>query len=129
MFAGLFFTEGELWHEQRRYALRNLRDYGFGRRHDGLELEHGEEILSLCDLLKNGPKYDFEKVFSQYLAGGWVKRAPFTRIGRMDKPLLGFSFKKLSDFQRIFNPFSRNIMTERVHWCRKYSLQRSVTFS
>lgn len=69
------------------------------------------------------------KRYFHNILGGWVKRAPFTRIGRMDKPLLGFSFKKLSDFQRIFNPFSRNIMTERVHWCRKYSLQRSVTFS
>lgn len=66
MFAGLFFTEGELWHEQRRYALRTLRDFGFGRRHDGLEIEHAEEILSLCDLLTNGPKYDFEKVFRTF---------------------------------------------------------------
>lgn len=63
--AGIFFTEGELWHEQRRYALRNLRDFGFGRRHDDLEIESSEEILSLIDLLKNGPKYDFEKVFSR----------------------------------------------------------------
>lgn len=60
---GIFFTEGPLWHEQRRFALRNLRDYGFGRRQDELELELHDETLNLIDLIKNGPKYDFEKVF------------------------------------------------------------------
>ncbi|XP_031625482.1 probable cytochrome P450 304a1 [Contarinia nasturtii] len=60
---GIFFTEGPLWHEQRRFALRNLRDFGFGRRQDELELELHDEILNLLDLIKNGPKYDFEKNF------------------------------------------------------------------
>lgn len=59
---GIFFTEGPLWFEQRRFALRNLRDFGFGRRQDELEAELQDEILNLIDLLKNGPKYDFEKV-------------------------------------------------------------------
>lgn len=63
LFLGIFFTDGTLWHEQRRFALRNLRDFGFGRRHDDLELELNDEILNLIDLLKNGPKYNFEKVF------------------------------------------------------------------
>lgn len=60
--AGLFFTEGKLWHEQRRYVLRNLRDFGFGRRHDDFEIEKREEVQNLVDLLKYGPKYAFEKV-------------------------------------------------------------------
>lgn len=63
MFPGIFFTDSALWHEQRRFALRNLRDFGFGRRHDELELELNDEILHLIDLLKNGPKYNFEKVY------------------------------------------------------------------
>lgn len=62
-FVGIFFTEGPVWHEQRRYALRNLRDFGFGRRQDVFEMELQDEILNLIDLIKNGPKYDFEKVF------------------------------------------------------------------
>lgn len=55
-----------MWHEQRRFALRNLRDFGFGRRQDELELELQDEILNLIDLIKNGPKYDFEKVLFIY---------------------------------------------------------------
>lgn len=59
---GIFFTEGEQWHEQRRYFLRNLRDYGFGRRYDELELEMRDELSGFIDLLRNGPKYEHEKV-------------------------------------------------------------------
>lgn len=63
---GIFFTEGPLWHEQRRYALRYLRDFGFGRRQDELELELHDETLNLIDLIKNGPKYEFEKVCASF---------------------------------------------------------------
>lgn len=59
---GLFFSEGDLWHEQRRFALRYMRDYGFGRRFDELEIELNEEILEFVNFIKNGPKHDFEKV-------------------------------------------------------------------
>lgn len=59
---GVFFSEGDLWHEQRRFLLRFLRDYGLGRRFDELELELNEEILEFVNFIKNGPKYDFEKV-------------------------------------------------------------------
>lgn len=31
-FKGIFFTEGNFWLHQRRFTLRNLRDFGFGRR-------------------------------------------------------------------------------------------------
>lgn len=61
-FLGIFFTEGQVWFEQRRFALRFMRDFGFGRRQDELESEIQDEILVLMDLLKNGPKYEFEKV-------------------------------------------------------------------
>lgn len=61
-FSGIFFTEGPLWHDQRRFTLRNLRDFGFGRRHEELELDFNDEILNLIDLIDNGPKYRHEKV-------------------------------------------------------------------
>lgn len=60
--SGIFFTEGKLWHEQRRFALRYLRDFGFGRRFQALEIEIQEEMRSFMDLLKYGPKFEHEKV-------------------------------------------------------------------
>lgn len=62
-FPGIFFTDGALWHDQRRFMLRHLRDFGFGRRFDELESEINEELVQFVDFLRNGPKYDFEKVF------------------------------------------------------------------
>lgn len=61
-FVGIFFTEGAAWHEQRRFMLRYLRDFGFGRRFDELETEINDEISNFIDLLKNGPKYEHENV-------------------------------------------------------------------
>lgn len=62
-FVGIFFTQGEVWQEHRRFILRHLRDFGFGRRHEEFELEMNEELLQLVDYLREGPKYDFEKVY------------------------------------------------------------------
>lgn len=59
---GVFFTEGPLWKEQRRYMLRYMRDYGFGRRFKELELETLDEFKTFIDIVRNGPIYEHEKV-------------------------------------------------------------------
>lgn len=64
-FVGIFFTQGEIWQDNRRFMLRHLRDFGFGRRFEELELDLNEEVLQFMDYLRNGPKYDFEKVLFQ----------------------------------------------------------------
>uniref|UniRef100_W8BF24 Putative cytochrome P450 304a1 n=2 Tax=Ceratitis capitata TaxID=7213 RepID=W8BF24_CERCA len=57
---GIFFREGPVWKEQRRFILRYLRDFGFGRRFEELELAIKEEITDLLDLIRNGPRYAHE---------------------------------------------------------------------
>lgn len=59
---GIFFREGESWSEQRRFTLRYLRDYGFGRRFDSFEHQCEMLIKDFMDIVKNGPKYEHEKV-------------------------------------------------------------------
>ncbi|GLV43688.1 Cytochrome P450 304a1 [Carabus blaptoides fortunei] len=49
---GIFFTDGPQWHEQRRFTLRHMRDYGFGRRFETLETLMAEQIQSLVDFMK-----------------------------------------------------------------------------
>lgn len=51
-----------MWQENRRFMLRHLRDFGFGRRFEEFEVELDEELSQFVDYLRNGPKYDFEKV-------------------------------------------------------------------
>ncbi|KAK9307391.1 hypothetical protein QLX08_002285 [Tetragonisca angustula] len=60
---GIFFTEGSYWQEQRRFILRHMRDFGFGRRHEKIEADTMEEIAILIDMLKEGPINDTEKSF------------------------------------------------------------------
>lgn len=57
---GIFFTDNQFWKEQRRYSLRHLRDYGFGRRFSELEIEVRDEICGFIDMLRSGPKYKHE---------------------------------------------------------------------
>ncbi|GAB0087450.1 Cytochrome P450 [Sergentomyia squamirostris] len=57
---GIFFTEGPFWKNQRRFTLRHLRDYGFGRRFTHLEIEVRDEICLFLDILRGGPKYPHE---------------------------------------------------------------------
>lgn len=62
MNVGIFFREGESWNEQRRFALRYLRDFGFGRRFDSFEKEIEIQLKQFIDIVKNGPIYEHEKV-------------------------------------------------------------------
>ncbi|KAG8224269.1 hypothetical protein J437_LFUL005075, partial [Ladona fulva] len=65
---GVIFTDGEEWKEQRRFALRNLRDLGFGKR--SMESMIREEALELVSrLTEMGKKagtegVDMERVFT-----------------------------------------------------------------
>lgn len=60
---GIFFTEGDQWHEQRRFTLRYLRDFGFGRRFETLEKESECQISQSFEIIRSGPKFDFEEKF------------------------------------------------------------------
>lgn len=46
--AGVIFTEGQEWQEQRRFTMRSLRDFGFGKK--SLESIIQQEI---CELIEN----------------------------------------------------------------------------
>lgn len=59
-YRGIFFTQNEFWKEQRQFALRHLREYGFGRRSTELEVDVREEIVDFLEMLRSGPKYKHE---------------------------------------------------------------------
>ncbi|XP_073942492.1 probable cytochrome P450 304a1 [Choristoneura fumiferana] len=58
---GIFFTDGYFWHTQRRFTLRYMRDYGFGRRCEPLEEAVTQEIRQMLDMRLNGPQNDDER--------------------------------------------------------------------
>lgn len=77
---GVFFIDGGFWLQQRRFTLRNLRDFGFGRRYQEYEVEVIDEMKSLVNLIKEGPKYEHEK---KYFKSGGAVCLPKALIGAM----------------------------------------------
>ncbi len=47
---GVIFTNGQYWKELRRFMLRNLRDFGFGK--SSMEELIHDEVTKLCQLLE-----------------------------------------------------------------------------
>ncbi|XP_023163520.2 probable cytochrome P450 304a1 [Drosophila hydei] len=88
---GIFFQEGLLWKEQRRFILRFLRDYGFGRRFDQLEMVINEEITDMIDLIRNGPRYEHEHLLVK--PGGY----------RIQLPMFFNPFSANSHFSIVYN--------------------------
>lgn len=82
---GIFFTEGDYWLQQRRFTLRNLRDFGFGRRFPEYETEVLEEMKNFVDQIKEGPKFEHEK---KYFAPGGYVQLPQALIGPMGNSFL-----------------------------------------
>ncbi|KAF5307365.1 hypothetical protein FQR65_LT07082 [Abscondita terminalis] len=55
---GIVFTDGPIWKDNRRFALRQLRDYGFGRRFNSTERLYESEIKALIEFLQSDPSAD-----------------------------------------------------------------------
>ncbi|OWR44462.1 cytochrome P450 CYP304F2 [Danaus plexippus plexippus] len=58
---GIFFTDGYFWHVQRRFSLRYMRDFGFGRREETLETCFSNDIKEMINMATYGPNYPAEK--------------------------------------------------------------------
>ncbi|XP_024947074.1 probable cytochrome P450 304a1 isoform X2 [Cephus cinctus] len=58
---GIFFVDGSYWQEQRRFALRHMRDFGFGRRQEKWENDVLHEVSKLIEIINTGAHNDEEK--------------------------------------------------------------------
>lgn len=95
--SGIFFRDNLFWRNQRRFTLRHLRDFGFGRRFNELEMNIEEELRSFVDLIKGGAKFEYEKklvsddglvsvphIFSGHPANLFIKCVINERLSRKD---------------------------------------------
>ncbi|XP_063909187.1 probable cytochrome P450 304a1 [Zophobas morio] len=55
---GIFFSDGSFWKTHRKFSLRHLRDYGFGRRSDVMENYVADEVNYLLNFLTSEPTKD-----------------------------------------------------------------------
>ncbi|KAJ2952089.1 hypothetical protein O0L34_g4359 [Tuta absoluta] len=110
---GIFFTDGYFWYVQRRFSLRNMRDYGFGRRDATLEEVIALEIKQTIDIVANGPQYTAEKdivkgdlVYFHYLVAPAFINGLLHVISRTTVPRA--EYHKLWDLARYALIFQRN---------------------
>lgn len=88
---GLLFTDEEFWHEQRRFVVRQLREFGFGRRDMGelLEEEAQDLVKNIQERMSGGTsiKLEMNDVFNiSVLNALWTMLAG-TRYSPVDKTL------------------------------------------
>ncbi|KAG8335910.1 hypothetical protein J6590_057236 [Homalodisca vitripennis] len=107
---GQFFIDGDRWTEQRRFMLRNLRDFGFGTRSTQLEKIMEEEIRDFIDLVQT-------KNHEGFCSDGKVKVPPvfyayFTNLALqvfLGTRIPPSQYQKLKKFVSDCYCFSRNL--------------------
>lgn len=65
--SGQFFLDGPQWVEQRRFTLRNLRDFGFGTRGKKLEKVIEEEMRDFIDLVQSNVEVSNISSYFEYV--------------------------------------------------------------
>uniref|UniRef100_A0A182PZA8 Uncharacterized protein n=1 Tax=Anopheles epiroticus TaxID=199890 RepID=A0A182PZA8_9DIPT len=99
---GIFFTDGDSWSEQRKFFLKTLHEYGFGRRSDAVEQDLQSGLAELIALLKDGPVHDHERavvdgaaryahcpqVFFPLFSNVMLRMLTATRLEREDQAVL-----------------------------------------
>jgi len=65
-FIGIILTEGPLWRDTRRFALRHLRDFGFGKA--CMETSIMEEVINMINFVqvkaaKENGRIQFDEIF------------------------------------------------------------------
>lgn len=111
---GIFFTEGPMWKEQRRFTLRHLRDYGFGRRFEQLEHECREEIQSFIEIVRDGPKYEHEKRFFREKGQVFLPTATFACLANCFLQVLFGERIPRSGQQELFKAAEQGLLFQRT---------------
>lgn len=141
---GIFFTDGDSWREQRRFFLKTLHNFGFGRRSPDAEADIQAGLEDVISLLRDGPKYDHEKalvdeagyalcpnVFFAVFSNVVLRMIAGVRLGREDQGILFEVGKNSLAFHR--NGDDYGMVLSYIPWIRhwfpeatKYELLRKV---
>lgn len=124
---GIFFTDGPYWEVQRRFSLRHMRDYGFGRRFEKLEALVLEEVQGVTQLLRanltphdadvaRGGRVLFPDVFAAASMNMALAVLTGTRVTPDQYPAARVVARHVLEFQRAGNAGGRAI--DATPWLR-----------
>jgi len=101
---GVLISNGATWSEQRRFTLRALRDFGFGKA--SMEEMIHEEVLMFLEVIKKaeGEPFDFGNKFNLPILNALWRVTVGTRFDYDDPKLISIVERLTAFFQRIGNP-------------------------
>jgi hypothetical protein len=132
---GIFFTDSVHWKDQRRFVLRHLRDYGFGKRDTQFEIELQDELMSCIELIKNGAQYKHEEylfigdgvrcpdLFFGCMVNSFMKTVYGDRLPRADQALIYEMGRWGMHFQRNADDYGR--LLSLIPWIRHIAPEKS----
>jgi len=119
---GIMQASGNVWEEQRRFSIRTLRDFGFGKTSmEEMILEEGAE---LCDWLRDqgGAPIELNRRFSLAVINSLWRMVTGERHEQGDESLIEI-LDKLERFQDINIPHASIPWAESVTWFYFHSTQ------
>ena len=117
MIVGVILSEGKTWVDQRRFTLRTLRDFGFGKQ--GMEDLIQEEVeLFKALIMKNGEKsFDFVNKLNLPILNALWRVTVGDRFEYDDPKLLSIVHRLTETFKRLAKP--ENIFIFTFPWINK----------
>ena len=113
----VIISEGATWAEQRRFTLRTLRDFGFGK--VGMEDMIAEEAEAFMEEIRksNGEPFDFMNKFNLPILNSLWRVTVGERFKYDDPRLLSIVTRLTQFFKRLGKP--ETVLHFSVPWMRK----------
>ena len=131
---GVLFSDGPIWAEQRRFTLRTLRDFGFGKAK--MEELINEEVEAFTEALKSyrGEPVDIAGKFNLPILNSLWRITVGQRFDYDDPKLRRILANLTEFFQRIGNPkqlieLSFPRMSKLLEWIAPNVLERGKTIA
>ena len=114
---GVILSEGRTWVDQRRFALRTLRDFGFGKQ--GMEemIQDEVELFKALILKSDGEPFDFINQLNLPILNALWKITVGERFEYDDPKLISIVHRLTESFKRFGRP--ENVMVFAFPWVLK----------
>ncbi len=110
-FTGVLYGSGQTWHEQRRFTLTTLRDFGFGKQSmEELVEEEAVELVNIVEEAYVGKPVDVQFLFNIKVLSSIWRIVAGKNLDHFDPDLLEACKLLNTTMREMFNPLNRVII-------------------